>query len=286
MTLDGKVAVAGFFHGSGIQFGKDPWDTFHVSSRTVLSRTLFVSMFTPNGTVLFVNEAASCGVGLCDVTSMAVDASGVILTGRFRKRISFGVMELCSETECVKQEQAFISTGETYIPPPPPPPPGPILQQPEPPGPPPGEDPTRYKSTGSGHVYREYCWVAKYDLAGNFMWKHQCFDPILNATNYHHNTEVTSEEHVWGQKAREFWVTRPVDKTKYLGKEEQYDVYSRYRTPDYGNVQPASFQAPLVRDNWGIVDPPGFDESKPLNPAPNTPYGDQFFGNKFQTGNP
>lgn len=70
--------MAGYFTGVDVTFGAYDWDTYTVSSRSLLSRTLFVSMYTTNGTVLFVKEAAACAVSDCDVTSIAVDETGVV----------------------------------------------------------------------------------------------------------------------------------------------------------------------------------------------------------------
>ena len=77
-TLDGRIVVAGYFTGHDITFGKDPLDTFTLSSRSSLSRTLFIAMYTSNGTVTFVKEAASCAIGYCDVTGIAVDETGMV----------------------------------------------------------------------------------------------------------------------------------------------------------------------------------------------------------------
>ena len=76
--MEGKIAVAGFFHGSDIKFGKDTWDTFELSSRTILSRTIFLALYSPNGTAEVAVEAAACGGGFCDVTSVAADETGIV----------------------------------------------------------------------------------------------------------------------------------------------------------------------------------------------------------------
>ena len=81
---------------------------------------------------------------------------------------------------------------------------------------------------------------------------------------------------------------RPVDKTKYLGKEEQYDQYSRYRVSNPGDIQPADFKEPVLQDQYGLVDPPGIQEQEPRQDyvaGENRKYGDMFFGNRMQSGN-
>jgi len=77
-TFDGGIVVGGYFTGLDVTFGRHEFDTYTVASRSMLSRTLFLSTFSPNGTVLWVKEAAACGVGDCDITSIAVDETGLV----------------------------------------------------------------------------------------------------------------------------------------------------------------------------------------------------------------
>jgi hypothetical protein len=148
------------------------------------------------------------------------------------------------------------------------------------------ERPARQKSTGSGFAYRNYCWVAKFNHMGDYLWHRYCYDPALNATNALKNSQATTEQHMWAEKAREFWLMRPVDKTKHVGKEEQYDQYSRYRTQNLGDMQPADFSEPRMQKKYGLYDPPGTQEQEPLKDYEPGKYDDQFFGTTYQTGNP
>ena len=71
LMSDGRIAVAGQFHGTDIHFGEDgEEDEVMMSSRTALSRTIFLALYTPDGVLSTAVEAAACGIGMCDVTSI------------------------------------------------------------------------------------------------------------------------------------------------------------------------------------------------------------------------
>merc|ERR1711907_924429 len=150
--FDGNVLVAGYFSGFSIDFGMFSWDKKRIRGRTALSRTLFLSMYSPNGTVLFAKEIASCGVAKCDITGIGVDETGTVLTGRYRGRTSFGLTTVCSPMECLDVERGHLLGG----------------------------DPT-LKSLGSGTVYPDLCWAAKYDVMGELLWYRNCFNSTVDA---------------------------------------------------------------------------------------------------------
>jgi len=216
VNMEGKIIMAGYITGYEAAFGQSDWDITRISSRTMLSRTLFVALYSANGTVLFVKEAATCAMRHCDVTAVAADETGMVLTGRYRSRISFAAKQVCAlpHNECIDVEGEFLTTGQ------------PKMNVDKEMGP-------IKKSTGSGNVYADFCWMAKFDTFGNFSWARACFDPGLSLDTH----EIQS----WGQSARAFWKNRPEDRSRVLGKEEQYDQYSRYKMSDFGSFNPPTF---------------------------------------------
>ena len=75
-----------------------------LSSRSTLSRTIFLAKYSQLGAIRSVIEAASCGIGFCDVTAVTSDETGTILTGKFTDKMTFGVKEECTAPEVVPKQ--------------------------------------------------------------------------------------------------------------------------------------------------------------------------------------
>lgn len=211
VNIDGNILVTGYITGVRAKFSG-----LTLSSRSALSRTIFVASYTPSGSIAYVVEAAACVTGKCDVTSIATDETGTILTGKFRGRISFGVKESCTTTapvQCIPKEHFALTTE--------------ILPSLNFEG--------KQKSTGSGVTFNEYCWVSKYDVKGGFLWAKYCDDPAFEEEAYLPKAQRTSsfEQREWSSKASQFFDVNPKDATGLLGKESAYAEYAARRVP-YG----------------------------------------------------
>jgi len=210
-NMDGNIMITGYITGLNAQFSG-----LTLSARTAMSRTIFVASYSPTGAILFVKEAASCGIGKCDVTSIASDDTGTVLTGKFLGRISFGVKEQCTDTnprQCLPIERGYLD--ETSLPT--------------------NAFAGKQKSTGSGVVFTEYCWVAKYDSKGDYLWHKYCHDKSFETDRGHliEDRTNTYEQVIWSQKAQKFFALNPKDSTGLLGKEVNYEEYASRRVP-YG----------------------------------------------------
>lgn len=181
-----------------------------------MSRTIFLASYSPAGAILYTVEAASCALGKCDVTGISSDETGTVLTGKFRNRISFGRKRACTTTapiQCIDTEVASIN----------------LLSNPS------VNFEGKQKSTGSGVIFNEYCWVAKFSPNGTYAWHKFCDDPSLEADEYRSmETRVnTFEQKTWADHASKFFVLDPQDTTGLLGKDSSYAAYSNRRVP-YG----------------------------------------------------
>jgi len=158
-------------------------------------------------------EAASCALGKCDVHALSSDESGTVLTGKFIGRMSFGVKKACTSSQCMDVEAAkmtLIDIGITT-----------------------GSD-GNPKSTGSGMVFTEYCWVAKYNHAGAYLWHKYCDDTSFAKDQKHldlSKRDNTFEQAQWAAKASKFFKLNAKDTTGLLGKEVNYEEYAKRRVP-------------------------------------------------------
>lgn len=210
-NFDGNILVTGYITGLHAKFG-----SLRLSSRSALSKTIFIASYSPSGSILYVTEAASCVTGKCDVTALSTDETGTILTGKFRDRMSFGVKYTCTDTapvQCIPTEAASIS----------------MITNPE------VSFGAHEKSTGSGYVFTEFCWVAKYNNTGHYLWHKFCDDPSLEADVYKplNFRSTTFEQAEWSKRASAFFTLNPKDPTGLLGKESAYAEYASRRVP-YG----------------------------------------------------
>lgn len=210
-NLDGNIMVAGYTTGLNAKFSG-----LTLSSRSALSRTIFLASYSPSGAILYVLEAASCAVGKCDVTAISSDETGTVLTGKFRQRISFGVKRSCTPTapvQCMAVEEGSLN----------------MLSNPS------LEFEGKQKSTGSGVIFNEYCWVAKYNPKGHYLWHKFCDDPSLESDVYKSMLDRlhTTEQTTWAAHASKFFTLDPQDATGLLGKDSSYAAYAARRVP-YG----------------------------------------------------
>ena len=70
---DGDVLVAGYITGMHAKFSE-----LELSSRTALTRTIFIAKYSPSGAIKFIREFAACVTPTCDVMSLSQDASGIV----------------------------------------------------------------------------------------------------------------------------------------------------------------------------------------------------------------
>jgi len=197
---DGDMLIAGFITGVNAMF-----NGLELSSRTALSRTIFIAKYSQSGAIKFVKEVASCVIPACDVTSLSQDASGIVLTGTYHARTSFGTQQKCTnDGECINAEKGHLE----YT------------------------DPGTLKSSGSGQVFINRCWVTKFDTRGDHLWHRDCNDETFQAdtalglglkTN-------TYEQQVWAGKAAKFFILNSEDPTGLLGKETNYEDYAKFRS--------------------------------------------------------
>merc|ERR1712178_286525 len=91
----------------------------------------------------------------------------------------------------------------------------------------------KQRSTGSGVVFNEYCWVAKYNTTGDYVWSKYCDDPsFINDKGLPIASRVNNiEQSEWSQKASKFFQLNPKDATGLLGKETNYHEYASRRVP-------------------------------------------------------
>jgi len=214
-NIDGDITLTGYITGLRAKFSG-----LMLSSRSTLSRTIFLAVYSPSGSVRFVKEAASCMIGMCDVSSVSSDETGTVLTGFLMERTTFGTKKVCAADDpssCIEAEAAVIdqnqisTAGKTFAP--------------------------KTMSTGSGLSREKHCWVAKYDKTGNLLWARYCehgsFETDLVAK--WKERENTVEQHFWAKKALAFFKTKPesADATGLLGKDTDYASYAQRRVP-YG----------------------------------------------------
>jgi len=210
-NLDGNILVTGYITGMFAKFSG-----LELSSRSAMSRTIFIATYSPEGAILGVREAASCLTGQCDISAMTSDETGVLLTGKFRGRITFGVKQSCTSTlptQCLPVEVDSIHMGNT----------------------PSAAFDGKETSTGSGFLFNEYCWVAKFDHSANYIWHKFCDDPALenDLTRPLTSRITTFEQQEWTKRAKEFFVLNPRDATGLLGKDSNYADVAARRVP-YG----------------------------------------------------
>ena len=70
---DGDILVAGYISGVNAKF-----NGLALSSRTALSRTIFLAKYSQTGAIKFVKEIASCAIPSCDVTAISQDETGAV----------------------------------------------------------------------------------------------------------------------------------------------------------------------------------------------------------------
>lgn len=197
---DGDIIVSGYISGVDAKFGDHS-----LSSRTALSRTLFLAKYSPEGECRFVVEAASCAIPTCDITSMSQDETGMVLTGTYHGRTSFGTKVKCNNLECIPVENGFLDVTSKGT----------------------------LKSTGSGMVHTNKCWVAKFNNQGKYLWHRDCNDMTFVSDEFLDYTlkKNTYQQKVWAQKAAQFFVNLPTDSTGLLGRETNYEDYAKFRRP-------------------------------------------------------
>jgi len=206
-NIDGNILLTGYITGLRAKFSG-----LTLSSRSTLSRTIFLAQYSQSGAIQTVNEAASCGIGLCDVTAVTSDETGTILTGIFTDKITFGLKEECTTTtpkQCIMVPVATLGT-EVGI-----------------------DFEAVLKSTGSGTSRPKHCWVAKYNKKGEYLWHNYCFDETFIqdealAPQFRTNSYEQAE---WAKKAQKFFVLDPKDDTGLLGKDFDYESYAARRVP-------------------------------------------------------
>jgi len=196
---DGDILVAGYISGVNAKF-----NGLSLSSRTALSRTIFMAKYSQNGAIKFVKEVASCAIPACDVTAISQDESGAILTGSYYGRTSFGTQQKCTpDGECID-----VAIGHLEY-----------------------EDPGVLKSTGSGQVYTNRCWVTKFNNRGEHLWHKDCNDESFKTDlDLDHRAKTnTLEQATWANKAATFFKLAPKDQTGILGRETNFEDYSKIR---------------------------------------------------------
>lgn len=196
---DGRILVAGYITGVNAKF-----EQLQLSSRTALSRTIFLAKYSQTGEVMFVKEVASCATPVCDITSISQDETGVVMTGNYHGRTSFGTKRKCiPEGECITVEHGALDYSDSGT----------------------------LKSTGSGIVFQNRCWLAKFDNRGEYLWHKDCNDPSFAADEFLEIEMKTNtyEQHVWASKAATFFQLNPSDDTGLLGRETNYEDYAKFR---------------------------------------------------------
>lgn len=196
---DGEIMVAGYITGVNARF-----DTLTLSSRTALSRTLFLAKYSQAGAIQFVVEIGACAIPTCDITSMSQDETGVVLTGTYYGRTSFGTVQKCTELgECFEVERGALEVYETGT----------------------------LKSSGSGMVFTNKCWLAKFDNRGQYLWHKDCNDPSFASDHLldYREKANTFEQSVWASKAATFFTQSSKDQTGLLGRETNYEEYASLR---------------------------------------------------------
>ena len=208
-NIDGDIMMTGYITGLKARFGG-----LTLSSRSTLSRTIFLATYSPLGSIRSVKEAASCVIGSCDVIAVTSDETGTVLTGVFTERITFGTKQVCSTadpTSCITSEASSINLisgeGLTFD--------------------------LKKKSTGSGMARVEYCWVAKFDKKGDYIWHKYCNDKRIDEDQFllMRDRKNTVEQTLWAKKAQEFFDRRPTDTTGLLAKDMNYETYAKRRVP-------------------------------------------------------
>ena len=129
-----------------------------------------------------------------------------VLTGSYHSRTSFGTQQKCTPSgECIDIEKSHLD----YT------------------------DPGVLKSTGSGQVYTNRCWVTKFNNNGEYLWHKDCNDETFEADlslDYTAKTN-TYEQAMWAGKAATFFSLAPKDQTGILGRETNFEDYSKIRRP-------------------------------------------------------
>lgn len=196
---DGDILVAGYITGVNAKF-----NGLEISSRTALSRTIFLAKYGPTGAIKFIKEIASCPISTCDVTALSLDETGAVLTGTYHGQTSFGTIQKCTDGgECLDVAKEYLDY----------------------------DDPGELKSTGSGQVHTDRCWVTKVSYTGEHFWSKDCNDESFETDlTLDYPAKVnTYEQSVWANKAATFFNLRPTDQTGILGRETNFEDYAKIR---------------------------------------------------------
>merc|ERR1712166_1291729 len=201
---EGDVLVAGYITGVNAKFGG-----LELSSRTALTRTIFIAKYSPSGAIKFIREFAACVTPTCDVTSLSQDASGIVLMGNYHATTSFGIQRKCTrEGECLDTDKGHLR----YT------------------------DPGTLKSTGSGMKFVNRCWVTKLDTRGEHLWHQDCGDG-----RHRFGRGLTSTGTVWWNGLHQEAGRR----TKLIKRWRQHNVIrSCVPTPDFPRSSSTSSELP------------------------------------------